>query len=246
MPLLWHHWTYCQGFFKTHLGHIQGQAYQDQSTSSPDLGPGKDWSNPQNSTWPKDCIELPHANSVTFTPLLFQILTCLPYPWPLTPLLIWSLNPLWTLDHLIASSTPHSFRLSMSPFMASCLSDSTSIITQALNLQTHFLPGSQNLTFYVTPLDQSCTIVLGYCWLTHYNPLINWVLGSITFQHSVQHKSKSSPSAETSAPVLEPLNPVPLVNPWESPSSMLAAAYTCTSKLEGQCFKLWILHPKGH
>jgi len=40
---------------------------------------------------------------------------------------------------------------------------SNSVILQALHLQIHFPTGeSQNLTFYVTPLDQSCMIVLGY------------------------------------------------------------------------------------
>jgi len=69
-----------------------------------------------------------------------------------------------------------------------------SVISQALDLQIHFPTGeSQNLTFYVIPLDQSCMIVLGYHWLTHYNPSIDWVLGSILFWQLSQHKSKSSP-----------------------------------------------------
>src|SRR5882724_5683783 len=121
---------------------------------------------------------------------------------------------------------------------------------QALDLKIHFPTGeSQNLTFYITLLDQSCMIVLGYCWLTRYNPLIDWVLGSIFFRQPSQHESKSSPSVETlpsSAPlpnppdsVLEPLEPLPPVTPWKPLRVTLinAATYSHASKLEGSnCF----------
>src|SRR5882724_10117004 len=123
---------------------------------------------------------------------------------------------------------------------------------QALNLKICFPTGEyQNLTFYVTLLDQSCMIVLVYCWLTHYNPLIDWVLASITFWQTVQHDSKSSPSikmlpssapsVETLDPVPGPLNPILPVNPGKPPRIILnhTAVYTHTSKLEGlKCFKL--------
>src|SRR5882724_3020413 len=144
------------------------------------------------------------------------------------------------------------------------LIDGTSnyIISQALDLKICFPIGeSQNLTFYVTLLDQNCTIVLGYCWLTRYNPSIDWVLGSIFFRQPSQHESKSSPSVETFpslAPLpnpldsgLEPPEPLPPVTPRKPPRVTLinAAAYSRASKLEGSdCFQIQISLPEvtGH
>src|SRR5882672_10620276 len=72
---------------------------------------------------------------------------------------------------------------------------SKSVISQALDLQICFpTRESQTLTFYVTPLDQSCMIVLGYHWLTHYIPSFDWILGSIFFWQLSQHDSEISPS----------------------------------------------------
>ena len=126
---------------------------------------------------------------------------------------------------------------------------SNSVITQALDLHIRFPTGkTQTLSFFVTPLDQGCMIVLGYHWLTQYNPSIDWVLGHIYFFQTSQHKSKMSPSTETE-PSSVPLALVPIpmqpslpVTPHKPQVTLInAAVYLCACKLEGsQCFQLQI------
>ena len=65
-----------------------------------------------------------------------------------------------------------------------------SIISESISLPTIFPSGEKFLIdYYVTTLDSSCKAVLGYSFLSRYNPLIDWVKGNIIFQNTNQVES---------------------------------------------------------
>jgi hypothetical protein len=113
---------------------------------------------------------------------------------------------------------------------------SNAYITRTVNLPITFDNSeSMTLDFYVTRLDPSCSMVLGHNWLTRYNPLIDWVSGSITFRPKQQ--DTLADSAPRAAPIGPPDSDHPPIHPTsEVPSASKASICPSISLINAAAF----------
>ena len=119
---------------------------------------------------------------------------------------------------------------------------SNNIISEVVSLPVKFLSSEcMTLDFYVILLDSCCSLVLDHSWLIRYNPLIDWVSGSISFQPpSLLQSPASVPSVETLvnpsfSPVETPLQFTPSETLLSNPKRPYIAIINVPALLQALC-----------
>ena len=139
----------------------------------------------------------------------------------------------------------HHLKTSATPPVALHLFDSlsNSTISKIANLPIIFSTGDcMNLNLYVTLLDSSCFLVLGYNWLAWYNLLIDWGNRLINFHPSHVRANIPLVSSSLLDTFLQSLNSVVSISAsetsmsnseWANITIIGTAAFLCVSKLLG-------------
>ena len=91
---------------------------------------------------------------------------------------------------------------------------SQGLIIQSTTLDIYFTCSTRHrVQFLLTPLDPSASAVLGYSWLTQYNPLIDWVTQELKFRTPENEILSVDAASSTSARAPPELSPRTLQPP---------------------------------
>ncbi|KIJ30802.1 hypothetical protein M422DRAFT_186680, partial [Sphaerobolus stellatus SS14] len=102
--------------------------------------------------------------------------------------------------------------LAVDPLSLSLIDGSVNtVVSEAVTIPVRFPTGETlQTTFYVTTLNSTCSVVLGHNWLTCHNPLIDWVLGTVSFRKTKQEENRhgftSACFAQALTPISEPIS----------------------------------------